>query len=103
MSFAQDLKAVADADDEAAFVSEFHDALHNLREAGDRAAAQVVAVTEAARKHDALDAVERFILVPQYLRVLPQHLTQCVKRVVVIERSGETYDSPLHPPSTSQR
>src|SRR5258707_1080533 len=103
MSFAQDLKAVADADDEAAFVSEFRDPLHNRREACDRAAAQVVAVTEATRQHDALDVVERFILVPQYLRVLPHHLTQGVKRVVVVQRSGETYDPPLHAPSTSQR
>src|SRR5713226_6739005 len=103
MSFAQDLKAVANADHEAAFLGEFHDALHNRREACYRTAAQIVAVTEAARQHDALDAVDRFILVPQQLRVLTQHLTQCMKRIVVVERSGKTDDASLHPPSTSKR
>src|SRR5581483_10746520 len=45
---AEDLEAVADAEDRAAGVGERGDRGHDAREARDRAAAQVVAVREAA-------------------------------------------------------
>src|SRR5579872_3144004 len=52
MRFAQNLKAVADADYQAAVGRELRDAAHDRREARDRAASQMVAVAEASRQHD---------------------------------------------------
>ena len=57
-SLAQHLKAVADPEHEPAAVREARHGLHDRREARDRADAQVVAVGEAARHDDRLDAVQ---------------------------------------------
>ena len=86
---AQDLEAVADAEHEAAVGGEAHDAVHDRREARHRAAAQVVAVGEAAGQDDAVDAVQRPVFVPERHRDLAEHLLERVKGVVVIERAGE--------------
>src|SRR5690348_7879531 len=103
MRLAQDLKSVAGADYESAVGCEFRDALHDRREARDRAGAQVVAVAESARQQHALSAAERGLLVPQDARVLAHHCRERVQCVAVVERAGEPYDAPLHSPSTSKR
>src|SRR6266851_3023583 len=71
--------------------------------AGERAASKIVAVAEAAGEDDALRAVEAFVLMPQERSVLAEHVPQRMKRVVVVERAGKAYDTPLHPSSTSKR
>ena len=53
---AEDLEAVADPEHEPAVGGEVGDGAHDRREAGDRAAAQVVAVGEAAGEDDCVDA-----------------------------------------------
>ena len=65
VGFGQDLKAVADAHDQAAVGGEVGDGGHDRAEARDRAAAQVVAVREAARDDDRVDVVEARVLVPE--------------------------------------
>ena len=65
VGFGQDLKAVADAHDEAAVGGEVGDRGHDRAEARDRPAAQVVAVGEAARDDDGVDAAQVGVFVPQ--------------------------------------
>ena len=62
---AQDLEAVADAQDGQASSGFAHDFAHDGGSCGDRTAAQVVAVGEAAGDHDRVDAVQVGVLVPQ--------------------------------------
>ncbi len=103
MRLAQDLKSVAGADYESAVGGEFRDALHDRREARDRAGAQVVAVAESAGQQHAFRAIECGVLVPQDARVLAHHVGERMHRVAVVERAGEPYHAPLHSPSTSKR
>src|SRR5208282_765968 len=72
------------------------DALHDGREARDSAASEVVAVTEAARQHDAFGTLEALVLVPQRRDILPHHVAQPVHRIEIIERAGKADDAPLH-------
>ena len=61
----EDLEAVADAENEAAVAGEALDGLHDGREAGNGAGAQVVAVGESAGDEDGVDAAEVFGIVPE--------------------------------------
>ena len=61
---AQHLEAVADPEHRPARLGELAHRPHRRREAGDRAAAQVVAVREAAREHDGADVGQPLRLVP---------------------------------------
>ena len=54
---AQDLEAVADAEDEAAALGVALDRAHDRRTRRDRPAAQIVAIGEAAGQDDEVDAV----------------------------------------------
>src|SRR5207248_6030016 len=49
---AQDLEAIARADDEPAVARISHDAGHDRRETRDRAAAEIIAKGKSARQHD---------------------------------------------------
>src|SRR5438309_1394739 len=69
---AQDLKAVADADHLSPTTGELRDRGHHRREAGDGAAAQVVAVGETTGQDDAVQAGEVTLLVPDESRILAQ-------------------------------
>src|SRR5439155_13087225 len=53
--FAEDLKAVADPEDEPTVRRELGDRRHRRRKACDRAAAQVVTVREPTREHDGVE------------------------------------------------
>src|SRR5579864_2311018 len=96
MRLAEDLEAVANPDYESAVGGESRYALHDRREARDRAASEVVAVTEAAGEDNAMRTAEAFVLMPQERSVLAEHIPQRMKRVVVVERAGKAYDTPPH-------
>ena len=66
--FGEHLKAVADAEDKAAVVGELFHGLHHGAEPRDRAAAQIIAVAEAAGHDDTIGVAERRILVPDEAR-----------------------------------
>jgi hypothetical protein len=70
--------------------------VHDGREAGDGAGAQVVAVREAAGKNDRVGAFEAGVLVPDQLSVLAQHVLGGVIRIVVAIRSGKDDDREFH-------
>ena len=63
--FAQDLEAVADAEDGEASSGLANDLGHDGGGRGDRAAAQVVAVGEASGDDDRVNAAQIGVLVPQ--------------------------------------
>ena len=68
----QDLEAVADAEHQPAIGGELLDRLHDGRELGDGAAAQVIAVGEAAGQDHGIDIAERGRIVPDEFRRLPE-------------------------------
>ena len=92
---AQDLEAVADAEDGHPSLGGRDDLGHDGGEAGDRAAAQVVAVGEAAREHDRVDALEVVVAVPQG-NGLGAGDAYGALRVDVVEGAGEGDDADLH-------
>ena len=65
---AQDLKAIADADDRRSCVRLGDHVLHDRRVRGHRPAAQVVAIREAARQHDHIGRGDARITMPDHLR-----------------------------------
>ena len=81
---AQHLKAVADAEHQAAVAGERDHRLHRRREARDRAGAQVVAVGEAAWDDDRVGAAQVALGVPDQLG-----LAHAPRRVARVESSQE--------------
>src|SRR5436190_2932833 len=93
---AQDLEAVADAQHEATLAGVPRHGVHDGRELGQRAAAEVVAVREAARQDDAVRAAERAVLVPERHRLVAQHAFGGAQRVAVVVGAGEDDHPPAH-------
>ena len=91
----QDLEAVADAEHRHAGVRGVDDLGHDRRARGDGAAAQVVAVAEAARQHDRVDALEVVGAVPEG-DGLGAGQPDGALRVPVVERAGEGDDADAH-------
>src|SRR5215203_1116598 len=101
---AQHLEAVADAQDRQPAAGRVDQRRHHRREPGDRPAAQVVAVGEAAGQDDRVDVTQRVVAVPE-----PDGLgagqPHGAGRVAVVQRSREADDPDLHrcapPPGSS--
>src|SRR5207244_1375646 len=72
------------------------DGLHDGREAGDGARAQVVAVREAAREHDTIVRGEVALAVPDEVSADARDLRERVLAVVVAPGAGEDDDSKTH-------
>src|SRR4051812_13989759 len=99
VALAQNLKAVADSEHRHAGVGGRDDVLHHRREPGDRAAAQIVAVREAAGQDDRLDAFEVVLAMPQRDRLAAAE-GHGTAGVAVVERARERDDADLHDGST---
>jgi len=95
-SLAEDLEAVADAEDEAAGVGEALDRLHDGCELGDGSGAEVVAIGESAGNEDGVAALEVFGGVPEIGDGLVHQSVDDVVGVVVAVRAGEDEDAELH-------
>ena len=95
---AEDLEAVADAENEAAGGGEAADGIHNWREAGDGSGAQVISVGEAAGDEDGVAAFEVGGLVPEEGCRLSEQLGDDVLGVVVAVGTGKDEDAKLHMP-----
>ena len=93
---AEDLEAVADADDRLARLGVLDDGLHHRRKAGDRAGAKVVAVGEAAWEDDAIVRGEVGLAVPDEVSFVAHDVPQGVLRVVVAPGAGENDDGEAH-------
>jgi hypothetical protein len=90
--FAQDLEAVATADDRPACVGEIDDGLHDGREVGEGAGAQVVAVGEPTREDDGVEAGEVSLLVEDVLAFFAEDAGDGVMPIDVAPRAGEDDD-----------
>jgi hypothetical protein len=91
--FEKDLETVADAEDKAAVSCEFSDGVHDGREAGDGAGAEIVAVGEAAWEDDGVAIVEVFGLVPDEFDGLLEYVADGVEGVMIAVGPGKDYDS----------
>ena len=89
------LEAVADAEHGHAPVRGIHDLGHDRAERGDRAAAQVVAVAEAAGQDERVDALEVVRAVPER-DGLGAGEAHGALGVAVVERAGEGDDPDAH-------
>src|SRR4051812_36696514 len=90
---AQDLEAVADAEDQATVAGELDDRLHDRREARDGPDAQVVAVGEPAGDDDGVDALQVAVAVPEQDRLADALAGQL--RVDLVAASREPDDPEL--------
>src|SRR5204863_1995004 len=70
---AEDLEAVADAEDRQAVAGRLDDRVHHGGEPGDRAAAQIVPVGEPAGQDHRVDTVQVRLGVPEPDRTRPHH------------------------------
>src|SRR6478609_6244195 len=95
VALGEHLEAVADAEDGQATLGRRDERLHDRCEAGDGAAAQVVAVGEAAGEDDRVHAPEVRVAVPER-DGLAAALADGTRRVTVVERTGERDDADLH-------
>ncbi len=93
---AQDLEAVAATEHQPAGLGVARHRLHHRREAGDGAAAQIVAVGEAARQHDAVVLREVPLAMPDIVDLLPKDRVQDVVAVPITPRAGEHNYSEAH-------
>ncbi len=94
---AEDLEAVADAEDGPALRREVADGIHDRREAGEGAAPEVVAVGKAARKEYQVGAFQVRPRVPDEACLGPDRLLDGVRGVVVAVRAGEDDDRDARP------
>ena len=93
--FGEDLKAVADAEDQAAVVGELFHGLHHRAEPRDRAAAQIIAVAETAGDDDAVGVAERGVLVPDEPGGMAEQ-ADGVDGVLVTVARGKLEDGKIH-------
>src|ERR687890_2021249 len=92
----QDLEAVADAEYRAPTLRELFQRAHNVREAGDGAGSEVVAVGEAAGNDHRVDTLEISVAVPQLDRI-GTHPLHTVKGVPIAVGPREDRYAYPHP------
>ena len=95
MRFGQDLKAIADAEHEAAVVGELFHGLHDGAEPRDRAAAQVIAITEAAGHKHGVHVTKRVFFVPEQLGIMAEQ-TDGVDGILIAVAGGKLEDGKIH-------
>src|SRR3954463_1546145 len=98
MRLGEDLEAVADTEDGTAALRELFERSHHLREAGDGAGPEVVAVREATRHHHGVHALQVGVGVPQLDR-LGSSAFDRVQRVAITVGARE--DGNAYPQETT--
>jgi chromosome segregation ATPase len=81
--FAQNLEAVADADDQLSGRGFLHDRAHDRRKARDGAAAQIIAVRKAPRQNDRVEAGQRRLFMPDVFRLRTRNAVNGAKAILV--------------------
>ena len=92
----EDLKAVADAEHKATGVGEVFDGLHDGREAGDGAGAEIVAIGEAAGHEHRVDSLQIVGVVPEKGNGLTRDVGDHVLRVVIAVGTGKNQNPEFH-------
>src|SRR5882762_9601286 len=93
---AEDLKTVADAQDQPAIGGKGLHGLHDGAETGNRPGAQIVAVAKSARNDDRLTVAQRSFLVPKQPRRMPEDIAEHMHGVLVAIRSWKLEDGKIH-------
>src|SRR5213593_4008318 len=101
--FQQDLKAIADTEDESSGFGKADDRRHHGREPGDRAGAEIVPVGEAAGNDDRIYLRQRGCLVPDEVSLDAQDLRHGLMTVAIAigPREDEDTDAQWSSHSTS--
>lgn len=95
--FGEDLEAVADADDGAAFGREGFDGGDDGGEFGDGTAAEVIAVGKAAGKDDGVDVVgDGVVAMPEHLGPFPKIGRYAEMRIMITIGTGEDNYAEFH-------
>ncbi len=95
MRLAEDLEAVADAQHRPALLGEADDLGHDGAEAGDGPGPDVVAVGEASRQHDRVEAGDVGVAVPDVLGLVAEVL-RGADDVLLAVGAGEDDDAEAH-------
>lgn len=94
--FEENLKTVADAQNQAAGTREPVDRFHNWRKPRNRTRSKIIAECKASRKNNRVEAGNFFGLVPDEFNRLADDQADCVVGVVVAIRAGELNDPKFH-------
>ena len=95
-ALAENLKAIANPEDELAFHGGALHRTHHRREPGNRPGPQVVTIGESAGNHNGIKALQSFCLVPDVFRLRPHVVADRVETILITIRAGETEDSKFH-------
>src|SRR6266853_4447424 len=93
---AKNLKAVADAEDKSAGAREFLNRAHHGRKPRNRARAQVIAISKAARQNDGVKTHDLCGLMPEEFNLLMKDLAQGVVGIVVAVRARKHDHTEFH-------
>src|SRR5262245_19383178 len=94
--FAQNLEAVADAQNNTAVTRETLDGFHDGRKARDRACPQVIPIRESAGQNNRVITIYLIFLVPDEVNGLANDLADHVIRVVIAIGAGENHYAEFH-------
>ena len=102
--FAEDLKSVADAEHEAAAGCEGPHRIHHRRTRGNGAAAQIVAIGEAAGHHHEIGSLgQRGLGVPDHRGLVARSEPERARHVALAVDSGKDEDGGFHGGSDRKR
>ena len=90
------LKAIADAQHQAAISREFLDGRHNRRKFSDRAATKIISIGKPARKNDRVHIAKRCRIVPDELGLMVQVLRERVPSVVIAIAARKNDNADFH-------
>ena len=96
--FEENLKTVADAENQPAGTRKSIDCLHHGRKSCNGAGTQIIAVSKATRKNNRVEARDFLGLVPDEFNRLADDRADCVVSVVVAIRAGKLDHAELHKP-----
>src|SRR5688572_17510005 len=94
--FQQDLKAIADSDDQSPASRKPSDGFHNRRESSDGAGPQVVPVGETAGNNNGVATFQVLGLMPDELHRLLEHLAYHVISIMLAVAARENQHSKFH-------
>ncbi len=97
LGLAEDLEAVADAEHEPAVAREGAHRVHDRRARRDRAAAQIIAIGEAAGHHDEIGSLrQRGLGMPDHRRLVARGELQRARHVALAIDAGKDEDGGFH-------
>jgi hypothetical protein len=94
--FTKDLKAIADADDQATRRGKFTHLIHDGREFGNGAGAQVITIGKAARDNDGVTIFQVVRIMPEHGRLLSGGGNGRIVTILIAIGAGKDDDAKFH-------